>query len=63
MNNNIKKDVLENSVLKEILDKIENKEEKEKTIQVIETMLEQFQGKFSVILQAHQDLIKKQKAQ
>ena len=42
----VKGDVLNNPILKHIIDRIEDKEEKEKTVKAIEMMLEQLQEKF-----------------
>ena len=59
MSKSIKSEVLDNPILKDLLERIESEEEKEKTIEVIESMLEQFQGQFSSLFQTHQDLTKK----
>lgn len=59
MSKDIKSEVLDNPILKSLLEGIDNKEEKEKTVEAIETMLKQFQAQFSSLFQTHQDLTKK----
>ena len=61
MNNvDIKSKVFENPMLKNVLDQIEDKNEREKTIRVLEGFLQEMQGRADGLTKAYQDISKKQ---
>lgn len=55
MNTNIKQKVLENKMLKYILDQIDNTTEKEKTLRAINEMLDQIQEKTVSVIVAQKN--------
>ena len=59
--NNIKTQVLNNEIMKKVLDSIEDKNEKEKTLKVIEGLLEELQGKANSLTAVYEDIKNKQK--
>ena len=60
MNNvDIKSKVFENPMLKNVLDQIEDKNEREKTIRVLEGFLQELQGRADGLAKAYQDISKK----
>lgn len=56
MTHNIKDKVMSNPILVSLLEQITNPEEKEKTLRVIEGMLQQMQGKADGLSKAYDDI-------
>lgn len=59
MSNNIKEQVMSNPLLKQLIEEIKDPKEKEKTLRIMEGMLEQLQGKVSGLTKAYEDISKK----
>jgi len=59
--NDIKTQVLNNEIMKKVLESIEDKNEKEKTLKVIEGLLEELQGKANGLTAAYEAIKNKQK--
>ena len=57
---NLHEQVFANSILKGILEQIEDPKEKEKTVKAIEGLLDQMQGKFNGLSAAYEEIAKKQ---
>jgi len=55
-NSNIKERVLNNNLLKQVLNQIENEAEREKTLNAINGMLDEFQGKADSLVKSYQDI-------
>jgi len=55
MSGNIKERVLNNNLLKQVLEQIENSAEREKTLKAINGMLDEFQGKADGLLNSYQE--------
>lgn len=55
MNHDIKQKVLSNKLLEHILNQIDNPVEKEKTLNAINGMLDQLQGKTNNFIKAYQE--------
>jgi hypothetical protein len=60
MNNDIKTKVLQDPLLIKLLENIQDKNEKEKTVKVIEGFLEELQGKANSLTSAYQAIKNKQ---
>jgi hypothetical protein len=58
-NVDIKSKVFENPMLKNVLEQIEDKSERDKTIRVLEGFLEQLQGRADGLTKAYQEIAKK----
>jgi len=57
---NLHEQVFANTILKGILEQIEDPKEKEKTVKAIEGLLDQMQGKFDGLARAFEEIAKKQ---
>lgn len=62
MDSNIKNKVLQNEILQQILNGINDPQEKEKTIQAINSLLEDFQKKADNIMVSYKESINKDDA-
>jgi hypothetical protein len=59
-NKDLREQVFSNQIIKSLLEQIEDKNEREKTVIAINGMLDQLQGKFNGLSQAYEEISKKQ---
>ena len=59
-NKDLREQVFSNQIIKSLLEQIEDKNEREKTVIAIDGRLDQLQGKFNGLSQAYEEISKKQ---